>query len=154
MKTHYSYTALLNFKTGKMKMDLFLIFLITMGTFCTGQKEDNENFAGSSKRDDICQLLSKADIQSVFALSDEIEQKETKNAVCSYKWHNLQNVSGVGDKASWSDLGGGQLRVAFDGSIFYVSLTVTVLHGEDDSMDTQAMIDKTSALAKKVIKRM
>lgn len=185
---------------------LLAIFLIGLGVSCKDQKtpldqidnlENDKSFAGSSKRDDICQLLTESDIQSVFALSDtiEIEQNETKSAICSYKWeasgkkdryysvslnfargekrtnsqinavwkdqnekiykeHNLQEISDVGDKASWSKLGGGQLRVAANGYIFYVSHSVMVMPAEDKPEDTQGMIDKTSALAKRVIKRM
>lgn len=157
--------------------------------------EDDNSFAGSSKRDDICKLLTKKDILSAFELSEEIEikQSEDRNAICSYKWqtmdekyntvmlnfasggkrtksqidkawkkqnksvykkHKPQNVSDVGDRASWSGLGGGQLRVAADGYIFYVSHSVMVMPGEEKPKDTQGMIDKTSTLAKQVIERM
>lgn len=174
---------------------LLVIFLLSMGISCKGQKEDDKNFAGSSKRTDICQLITKDDIRSVFELSDEIEinQKKSKNAICSYGWrtpgekfifyslklnfarggkrtnnqidaiwesqnkklynrHNLQKVSGVGDRASWSDLGGGQLRVAANGSIFYVSFSVTPK--KESPMDTKAMIGNASTIAKHVIKKM
>lgn len=163
----------------------------------TEKLEDDESFAGSSKRKDICQLLTKADIRSVFELSDveEIKQNKIKSAICSYKWevsgettlfysfslnfargekrnssqinavwrnqndklykrHNLQEVSGVGDKATWSKLGGGQLRVAAKGYIFYVSHSVMVMPGNDKPDDTKTMIDKTKKLAKLVINRM
>jgi len=188
---------------------LMLIFLLNTGISCKDQKnqkdlneqidqlEDDESFAGSSKRDDICELLKIDDIRSVFELSDaaEIDQDETKGAICSYEWeasgekymyytvslnfarggnrtssqidaiwedqnkklyerHELQEVSNVGDKASWSKLGGGQLRVAANGYIFYVSHSVMVMPGEDKPKDTQGMIDKTKDVAKRVIKRM
>lgn len=188
---------------------LLIIFLIGLGVSCKDQKtqksqldqienlEDDESFAGSSKRNDICELLTKSDIRSVFELSDnlEIKQAETKDAICTYKWetsgeidkfysvslnfargkkrsnsqidtvwesqnesvykkHDLLDISDVGDKASWSKLGGGQLRVAANGYIFYVSHSVMVMPGEDKAEDVQGMIDKTSALAKRVIERM
>ncbi|MDQ7917943.1 hypothetical protein RBU60_10180 [Mesonia sp. MT50] len=160
------------------------------------QLEDDDSFAGSSKRDDICQLLKEDDIRLVFDLSDaiEIKQEKDRDAICSYNWEasgekfmkytvmlnfasggkrtksqmdkaweqqnktvyskrNMQSVSGVGDRASWSDLGGGQLRVAADGYIFYVSHSVMVMPGEDKPKDTQGMIDKTKILAKKIIER-
>ncbi|SHF57639.1 hypothetical protein SAMN05444483_101648 [Salegentibacter echinorum] len=70
-----------------------------------------------------------------------------------YKKWQPKEVSDVGDRASWSDLGGGQLRVAANGYIFYVSYSARVIRGEKLD-DTQEMIDKTSTLAKKVIERM
>lgn len=200
------------FKLSKTTMLLLFVFLISIGVSCKDkeaqkkqpkeldqidQLENDESFAGSSKRKDICQLLTEADIRSVFALSDavEIEQDETKSAICSYKWeasggkhmyysvslnfargkkrtnsqidavwkgqnkkvykrHKPQEISGVGDKASWSKLGGGQLRVASGCYIFYVSHSVMVMPGEDKPNDTQGMIDKTKTLAKAVMKRM
>lgn len=75
------------------------------------------------------------------------EQNET-----IYKEYNSQKVSGVGDKASWSDYDNGQLRVAADGHIFYISIYVKPK--DENPMDTQEKIDKTSALAKRVIKKM
>lgn len=69
-----------------------------------------------------------------------------------YKKHNMQNVPGVGDKASWSDYEQGQLRVTENGFIFYISLYVK--SRKDNALNRQELIDKTSALAKKVIKRM
>lgn len=197
------------FKLPKTLTLRMLIFLIITGVSCKDHKyqeekvqmEDDESFAGSSKREDICQLLTEDNIRSVFELSNEIEieQSESHETICSYGWwapniehfyysvslnfarggkrtnsqidaiwksqnealydrHQLQDVSGVGDKASWSKLGGGQLRVASNGSIFYVSLKLTKTTSLDKDkkspMDTQAMIDKASALAKKVIDRM
>lgn len=200
------------FKLPRIFSLLMLVFLLITGISCKDQKsqeskkdlnnqidqlEDDKNFAGSSKREDICKLLTKDDLRSVFNLSDaiKIEQKQTKKAICSYGWEaskekfmkfsvmlnfasggkrtanqldkawekqnqtvykkrNLQKVSGVGDKASWSDLGGGQLRVATNGYIFYVSHSIMVMPGEDKPNDTQGMIEKTKTLAKKVIARM
>ena len=87
-------------KSPKILSVLMLFFLITTGVSCKDQKseknlkdqvdqfEDDDSFAGSSKRDDICQLLTKDDIRSVFELSDAIElkQEEDRNAICSYDW--------------------------------------------------------------------
>jgi hypothetical protein len=156
------------FTLSKITNLMLVFFLISTGISCKDQNnqktkiEDDMSFAGSSKRDNICQLIDKEDVQSIFGLSDEIsiKQKESKSAVCSYEWtaksekilvytlmlnfargekrnnsqidavwkgqntgvyskHNLQKVSCLGDKASWSDLGGGQLRVAANGYIFF-----------------------------------
>lgn len=186
---------------------MMLIFLIITGASCKDQKnqkvkmEDDENFAGSSKREDICALLKEDDVRSVFNLSNEVEveQKESNSAICSYGWwapneaylyynvslnfarggkrsnsqidgiwksqneavynrFELQDVSGVGDKASWSKLGGGQLRVVSNGTIFYVSLSLIYPMSADKNkegpLDTQAMIDKATVFAKKVIKQL
>lgn len=197
------------FKCPKALRFLVLMTLIGTGLSCNDTKdkkdsgvqieENDENFAGSSTREDICELFTEDDIRSVFDLSQEveIEQSESNSAICSYGWwapdekylyysvslnfarggkrtnsqidaiwegqnkdlynrHQLQDVPGVGDKASWSDLGGGQLRVASNGSIFYVTLTLTQTTSLDKNqkspMDTQSMIDKTSALARLIIK--
>lgn len=69
-----------------------------------------------------------------------------------YKKHNPQEVSGVGEKATWSELGGGQLRVTANGYIFYVSFFITPK--KENPLTTQQMIDKTSAMAEIVINRM
>lgn len=69
-----------------------------------------------------------------------------------YSKHNLQQVPGVGDKASWSEYENGQLRVAENGYMFYISIYVKPKN--ENLMDTQELIDKTSALAKEVIKKM
>ncbi|MDN6310298.1 MAG: hypothetical protein ACTHY4_05465 [Flavobacteriaceae bacterium] len=200
------------FRLPKITKLLLAVFLINIGVSCKDEKaqknqpkqldqidqlENEESFAGSSKRKNICQLLTETDIRTVFRLSDavDIEEDETRSAICSYDWeasgekfmrysvllnfargkkrtnsqidkawekqnktvyekHHQQKVPGVGDKASWSDLGGGQLRVANDGYIFYVSHSVMVMPGDDQPNDTQGMIDKTKTLAKHVIKRM
>ena len=177
---------------------LLLAFLVIQVMIsCKNQKakENDENFAGLSRRDDICNLLKKEDIQSVFELSKElkIEQRKEEKAICFYGWktasdqflyysvtlnfaqgkkrtksqidatwkgqydrlyhrHQMQEVSNVGDKASWSQLGGGQLRVASHGFIFYVSLSVTP--SKDNPMDTKKMIARASTLAELVIDRM
>lgn len=200
------------FNLSKIPNFLLIVFILSIGISCKDQKsgkskknlndqmdqlENDESFAGSDKRDDICKLLTEKDIQLVFDLSDtiEINQKKTRNAICTYDWeapgkkfmnysvslnfarggkrtksqidaawqsqnksvykkHKPQKVSGVGDRATWSSLGGGQLRVAAKGYIFYVSHSVMVHPTEEKPDDTQGMIDKTSTLAKKVIERM
>lgn len=193
MKNHFSLTTVGSF--------LLVLFIFSTGVSCKDQRnqknqlEDDESFAGSSKRDDLCNLMKEDDIRSVFNLSDEIEieQSEDKSASCSYQWEisdeknlyysvtlnfasggkrtskqidaawkgqnesvyadkNLQKVADVGDQASWSELGGGQLRVASDGHIFYVS--ISVIPGLKKILPTQELIDKASVLAKKVIQRM
>lgn len=75
------------------------------------------------------------------------EQNETV-----YKKYNIQNVPDVGDKASWSDYENGQLRVTEDGYFFYISIYVEPKN--ESSMKTQDLIEKTSALAKRVIENM
>lgn len=195
------------FKFQKTVALLMFFSLFIIGVSCNDKKseknlkdqidnlEDDGNFAGSSKRDDICELMNKDDIMDVFGLSEEneLEQKSSHGTICSYDWrvnkeeptfftaslnfardgkhtdsqidaiwkgqndgifkkHHPEKVSDVGDKASWSDLGGGQLRVAEDGYIFYVSLSI--MYGNKNMMDKKEMIDKTKILAKRVIERM
>lgn len=195
------------FKLPKITKLLLVVFLLSTGISCKDQKgqkdlkkqmdqmEDGDSFAGSSKRDDICQLFTEKDIRSAFDLSDtiKVKQEKTRNVICSYEWetlgknymvynvslnfarggkrtksqidkawesqnksvykkHKPQNVSGVGDRASWSDLGGGQLRVASDGYIFYMSFFL--IPKNHNPMDTQEMIAKASTLTKQVIERM
>lgn len=69
-----------------------------------------------------------------------------------YNDRNLQKVNGVGDKASWSDQVHGQLRVTEDGYFFYISIYVEPKN--ESHMKTQDLIEKTSALAKRVIEKM
>lgn len=181
---------------SKIKNLLLTSLVIQMMLSCQDQKvrESDKNFAGSSKREDICDLLKKDDIRSVFELSKELDIKQRdQEAICSYGWkaagdkflyysvklnfarggkrtksqidatwegqydrlyhrHEMQKIPSVGDKASWSKLGGGQLRVASQGYIFYVSLLATP--SKDNLLNTQEMIDKASTLAEHVIDRM
>ncbi len=76
---------------------------------------------------------------------------ETQNKQV-YSKHNLQEVPGIGDKASWSEYENGQLRVTEDGYIFYISIYVKPKN--ENPLNTQDLIEKTSALAKAVIKKM
>ncbi|TYB79778.1 hypothetical protein [Bizionia myxarmorum] len=69
-----------------------------------------------------------------------------------YKKNGFQEVSGVGDIATWSKIGGGQLRVSNNGYIFFVSFFVTP--NKDNPLSTDEMIDKTTALAQQVVKKM
>lgn len=199
------------FKLSRTTKIMLAVFLISISVSCKDKKtqkdqpkqldqieelENEESFAGSSKRKDICQLITEEDVRGVFSLSDnvEIKQKKNRSSSCSYDWEatgekferytvllnfakgkkrtnsqidkiwenqnstvyknrELQKVSGVGDKATWSNLGGGQLRVSSDGFIFYVSHSVMVMPGKDKPNDTKAMIDKAKKLAKLVINR-
>lgn len=78
-----------------------------------------------------------------------------------YKEKNLESVSGVGDKASWSTLGGGQLRVASKGDLFYISLRSTKMD-LSDPMGTMnqpvwtkdVAIEKSKVLAKEIIAKL
>lgn len=67
-----------------------------------------------------------------------------------YKDKDMQEVSGVGDRATWSTLGGGQLRVLADGYIFYVSLWAYPGDSEN-GMSTAEMIEKSSIIANAII---
>lgn len=200
-------------KSNSLKISsLLLIIIMTIGVSCKDNNdpkkqikkldqiddlEDDESFAGSSKRKDICLLITESDIREIFALDNDvkIEQKKNRSASCTYKWESsdgnrmfyrvslnfakgekrsknqidkiwenqnntvykkreLQKISGVGDKASWSDLGGGQLRVSNNGYIFYVSHSIMVMPGEDKPKNTQEMINRTKDLASRVIAEM
>lgn len=88
-------------------------------------------------------------------------EKRTKNQIDAawksqnesvYAKKNMQKVAGVGDQATWSELGGAQLRVTADGYIFYVS--ISVIPGAKKLLPTQELIDKASTMAKIVIDRM
>ncbi|HET7361370.1 MAG TPA: hypothetical protein VFI78_05495, partial [Salinimicrobium sp.] len=68
-----------------------------------------------------------------------------------YADKNMQEVTGVGDKASWSNLGGSQLRVLYNGYIFYISL---MAYPKDPAMTTQKMIEKLSIIAEGVIEQL
>ncbi|EGV42319.1 hypothetical protein BZARG_2553 [Bizionia argentinensis JUB59] len=80
---------------------------------------------------------------------DKIWEGQSKSV---YQEKGLQEVSDVGDKASWSTMAGGQLRVTADGYLFFVSFFVNPK--KDNPLSKDEMIDKASALAKQVIKRM
>ncbi len=65
-----------------------------------------------------------------------------------YKGIDMLDVHGVGQRASWSSLGGGQLRVLAEGYIFFVSFFV---YPEEEAMSTEERIDKAAAIAEEVI---
>lgn len=89
---------------------------------------------------------------------DVIWESQNKNL---YKNKNLQNVTGIGYKASWSTLGGGQLRVATDSDIFYLSITSHEMDKTDltgtmnnKAWETSYMIDKGKILAQEIISKL
>lgn len=92
------------------------------------------NFSKGNRR-------SRSEIDEVWETQDKFLEK-----------HNPQEISDIGDKASWSEIGGGQLRVAANGYIFFVSFYITPK--KDNPLMADEMINKTKALAEKVIKRM
>lgn len=92
------------------------------------------NFASGGQRDD-------AAAQAVWESQNE----------SIYKDKNLQEVPGVGDQATWSTLGGGQLRVLADGYIFYVSLSA---YPRESAMPTPEMIEIASTIAKAVVDKL
>lgn len=65
--------------------------------------------------------------------------------------HNPRGVSGVGDKASWSDHHGGNLCVIAKGYIFNIDFSI--IPEKNSPLDDQARIDKARDLAKQVIER-
>jgi|AntDeeMinimDraft_4_1070355.scaffolds.fasta_scaffold05592_1 hypothetical protein len=190
------------FESPKILTFLMLIFLISTGVSCKDQKnqksqkvriEDDESFADSNRSDEICQLLTKDDIRSVFELDDQMkiyQEKQKSNKECYYRWkpskkrityfvslnfvsgdrrtsseidkvwkiqsnftkkHNPRAVSGVGEKASWSDLYGGRLSVIAKG--YVLNIFISVRPEKDSPLGDQDRIDKAKALAKQVIER-
>ena len=72
--------------------------------------------------------------------------EEQEKAV--YNDMDTRDVFGVGQKASWSNLGGGQLRVLANGYIFYVSFFV---YPEEADMSTEERINKVAAIAGEIV---
>lgn len=75
-----------------------------------------------------------------------------------YKDKHIQPVEGIGDKASWSSLGGGQLRVASGGDLFYLSLDSHKMNLKnvkgtmnDHAWSKEIMIEKSKMLANAII---
>lgn len=74
------------------------------------------------------------------------------------KEREMEPIHNLGDAASWSTLGGGQLRVHASGYIFYISLRAQELQpkggGLISSMPKNEMIAKATVLAQKIIKNL
>lgn len=68
-----------------------------------------------------------------------------------YKDMDTLDVYDVGQRASWSSLGGGQLRVLAEGYIFFVSFYI---YPEEQAMATEERIDKAAAIAAEVIEEL
>lgn len=96
----------------------------------------------------LLNLISQKEIDEAVGEIDKVWETQNK----FLEKHNPQEVWGIGDKASWSEMGGGQLRVAADGYIFFVSFYITPR--KDNPLEAQEMIDKTKSLANRVIKKM
>lgn len=82
--------------------------------------------------------------------SSEIEEVWRVQSTFSQE-HNPREVSGVGDKASWSDLYGGRLSVMAKGYI--LNIFISVVPEKKSPLSDQERIDKAKVLAKKVIER-
>lgn len=73
------------------------------------------------------------------------------------KEREMESIDNLGDAASWSNLGGGQLRVHAAGYIFYISLSAQELQPKGvlkSNMPKNEMIEKASLLAQNIIKKL
>ncbi len=77
-----------------------------------------------------------------------------------YKDKDMEEVSGIGQKASWSTLGGGQLRVVSDRYMFYLSLSGKRMEVDIGDFNTttewskEYRIEKGTSLAKEIITKL
>lgn len=86
--------------------------------------------------------------------SEANEVWETQNDRI-YNDHGLQSVENVGSKASWSTLGGGQLRVYAKKYIFFVEASrMVITEGDVPPFTTEEKIAIASELAQRIIDRM
>jgi len=88
---------------------------------------------------------------------DAIWDSQNENV---YKNKDMENVSGVGRKASWSTLGGGQLRVVANKYLFYLSLSggkIQVIPGETGTEKVwpkKFRMKKGADLAKEIVNKL
>lgn len=80
-----------------------------------------------------------------------VEQERTL-----YADYGILVVQGVGKRATWTDLNGGQLRVDTEKDIFFVSPSSSLINGDEQSdiWDVQYKMNKSMFLAKEVMQKL
>lgn len=78
-----------------------------------------------------------------------------------YKDYDIEEVSNVGERATWTKLGHGQLRVLYKGYIFYVNASYQVMEEQENSpfpkpvaQDYGTMKERAIVIAKAVIDKL
>lgn len=86
----------------------------------------------------------------------ELDWKSQNEGV--YSQYDIEEVDGVGEKATWTKLGHGQLRVLYKGYIFYVNANYRVMQLKDGGpfyehvvKDHEVMKERAIVIAKAVI---
>jgi hypothetical protein len=128
------------------------------------EKKDNERICSYSwtvEKDKSSFYQVSLNFANKQAADKEILQEmwdQQNEAVYNKKERKMEPVTNLGNTASWSNLGGGQLRVNAAGYIFFISVGAQRLEpnggGLKSGMDKQEKIRKATVLARKIIKKL
>lgn len=93
--------------------------------------------------------------------NDQAEQDWEFQDETVYSEYEIEEVNNVGERASWTKLGHGQLRVLYKGYIFYVNTSYRVMQLKDGGpfhepvvKDHEVMKERAITLAKAVIAKL
>lgn len=88
------------------------------------ENNDDETICSYSWQQDERTFMASLNFSSTKPMSAEAAQQQWDKlkSLPVTKKNDIEPVSGVGEKAVWSKLGGGQLRVLAKGNMFYVSV--------------------------------
>lgn len=93
--------------------------------------------------------------------NDQAEQDWESQNESVYSQYEIEEVSNVGERATWTKLGHGQLRVLYKGYIFYVNTNYRVMQLKDGGpfyefvvQDHEIMKEKAIVMAKAVIDKL
>lgn len=93
--------------------------------------------------------------------NDQAEQDWEFQNENVYKNYDIEEVSNVGERATWTTLGHGQLRVLYKGYIFYVNTNYRVMQLRDGGpfyefvvQDHETMKERAIVIAKAVIEKL
>lgn len=93
--------------------------------------------------------------------NDQAEQDWEFQNENVYSQYDIEEVNNVGERATWTKLGHGQLRVLYKGYIFYVNTNYRVMQLKDEgpfheyvAKDHEVMKERAITLAKAVIAKL
>src|SRR5690554_5090418 len=93
--------------------------------------------------------------------NDQAEKDWESQNVGVYSTYDMDEVNGVGEKATWTTLGLGQLRVLYKGYIFYVNTNYRVMEEKEETpfpqhvvKDHEVMKERAITLAQAIIAKL
>ncbi len=93
--------------------------------------------------------------------NDQAERDWESQNETVYKEYEIEEVNNVGERATWTTLGHGQLRVLYKGYLFYVNASYVVLEPQENSpfpkpvtRDHELMKERAITIAKAIVNKL